>query len=150
MLKSPLISLQRLKEDWQELRRDLTTERKSKNISRSYVNNYDNICVEDLDVKSLKEKGHSRAKHRHIHDASWSKFIFMLSYKAVSAGRRLIKVDPRNTTQRCSACGSIVKKELSDRGHECPHCGFSCDRDYNASRNILIAGAATASQLPST
>ncbi len=109
-------------------------------LSRSYVNNYDNICVEDLDVKSLKEKGHNKAKHRHIHDASWSKFIFMLSYKAESAGRRLIKVDPRNTTQRCSNCGSIVPKDESVRVHECPYCGFSCDRDYNASRNILIAG----------
>ncbi len=119
-------------------------------LSRLYVNNYDNICVEDLDVKGLKEKGQDKGKHRSIHDASWSKFMFMLSYKAESAGRKLIKVDPRNTTQRCSNCGSIVKKELSDRVHECPYCGFSCDRDYNASRNILIAGAVTASQLPST
>jgi putative transposase len=78
--------------------------------------------------------------HRSIHDASWSKFIFMLSNKAQSARRKLIKVDPRNTTQRCSACGSIVKKDLSVRVHECPYCGFSCDRDYNASRNILITG----------
>ncbi|MCX6672666.1 MAG: zinc ribbon domain-containing protein [Methanothrix sp.] len=46
-----------------------------------------------------------------------------------------MKVAPRNTTQRCSACESIVKKELSDT-----YCGFSCDRDYNASINILIAG----------
>jgi len=109
-------------------------------LSRLYVNNYDNICVEDLDVKGLKEKGHDKGKHRSIHDASWSKFMFMLLYKAESAGRKLIKIDPRNTTQRCSNCGSIVKKELSDRVHECPYCGFSCDRDYNASRNILIAG----------
>jgi putative transposase len=109
-------------------------------LSRSYVNSYDNICVEDLDVKGLKEKGHNKAKHRHIHDASWSKFIFMLSYKAESAGRRLIKVDPRNTTQRCSNCGSIVPKDESVRVHECHYCGLSCDRDYNASRNILIAG----------
>jgi putative transposase len=109
-------------------------------LSRYYVNNYDIICVEDLDVKGLKEKGHNKCTHRNIHDASWSKFIFMLSYKAESAGRKLIKVDPRNTTQRCSACGCIVKKELSDRVHECPYCGFSCDRDYNASRNILSAG----------
>jgi putative transposase len=109
-------------------------------LSRLYVNNYDNICVEDLEVKGLKEKGHNKGMHRNIHDASWSKFFFMLSYKAESAGRKLIKVDPRNTTQRCSSCGSIVKKELSDRVHECPYCGFSCDRDYNASRNILIAG----------
>jgi putative transposase len=109
-------------------------------LSRTYINNFDIICVEDLDVKGLKEKGHSSGMRRSIHDASWSKFIFMLSYKAQSAGRKLIKVDPRNTTQRCSACGSIVKKDLSVRVHECPYCGFSCDRDYNASRNILITG----------
>ena len=109
-------------------------------LSRYYVNNYDTICVEDLDVKGLKEKGNNKGMHRNIHDASWSKFSFMLSYKAESAGRKLIKVDPRNTTQRCSACGSIVKKDLSVRVHECPYCGFSCDRDYNASRNIFFAG----------
>jgi putative transposase len=109
-------------------------------LSRMYVNNFDLICVEDLDVIGLKEKGHNNGMHRSIHDASWSKFIFMLSYKAQSAGRKLIKIDPRNTTQRCSACGSIVKKELSDRVHECPYCGLSCNRDYNASKNILIAG----------
>jgi putative transposase len=109
-------------------------------LSRTYINNFDIICVEDLDVKGLKEKGHSSGMRRSIHDASWSKFIFMLSYKAQSAGRKLIKVDPRNTTQRCSACGSIVKKDLSVRVHECPYCGFSCNRDYNASRNILISG----------
>ncbi len=109
-------------------------------LSRSYVNSYDNICVEDLDIKGLKEKGHSKSMHRSIHDAAWSKFIFMLSYMAESAGRRRIKVDPKNTTQRCSNCGSIVWKGLSDRVHDCPYCGFSCDRDYNASRNILVAG----------
>ncbi|VVB72438.1 Putative transposase DNA-binding domain protein [uncultured archaeon] len=109
-------------------------------LSRMYVNNFYIICVEDLDVKGLKEKGYNNGMHRSIHDAAWSKFIFMLSYKAQSAGRKLAKVDPRNTTQRCSACRSIVKKDLSVRIHECPYCGFTCDRDYNASRNILIAG----------
>ena len=109
-------------------------------LSRMYVNNFDIICIEDLDVKGLKEEGHNNGLHRSIHDASWSKFAFMLSYKAQSAGRKLIKVDPRNTTQKCSSCGSIVKKELSNRMHECPYCGFSCNRDYNASMNILISG----------
>jgi transposase len=72
----------------------------------------------------------------------WSniKGLFMLLYKAQCAGRKLIKVDPRNTTQRCSACGSIVKKDLYVRVHECHYCGFPCNRDYNASRNILISG----------
>jgi putative transposase len=59
------------------------------------------ICVEDLDVKDLKEMGQNTGMHRSIHDASWYKFIFMLSHKPQNAGRKLIKVDPRNTTQRC-------------------------------------------------
>lgn len=109
-------------------------------LSRTYVNEYDIICVENLDVKGLKEKGYNRSRHRIIHDASWSKFMFMLSYKAQSAGRKLIEVNPRNTSQRCSCCGSIVKKELSNRIHECPYCNFSSDRDYNAAVNILSAG----------
>ena len=44
-------------------------------------------------------------KHRSIHDASWSKFIFMPLYKAQNADRKLIKADPRDAIQRCSACG---------------------------------------------
>lgn len=109
-------------------------------LFRYYINNYDIISVEDLDVRGLKEKGHNKNLRRNIHDASWSEFIFMLSYKAQSAGRKLIMVDPRNTSQRCSCCGSIVKKGLSDRVHGCPYCRFSSDRDYNAAVNILSAG----------
>jgi putative transposase len=83
-------------------------------LSRTYANGHDIICVEDLDVKGLKEIGNSKGTHRNIHDASWSKFMFMRSYKAQRAGRKLIAVDPRNTAQRCSSRSSIVRKELSD------------------------------------
>jgi putative transposase len=51
-------------------------------LSRTYANGYDIICVEDLDVKGLIEIGNSKGTPRNIHDASWSKFIFTLSYKA--------------------------------------------------------------------
>ncbi|MGI6022001.1 MAG: zinc ribbon domain-containing protein [Methanoculleus sp.] len=40
----------------------------------------------------------------------------------------------------CSNCGSIVKKTLSVRVHECPYCGFVADRDYNAAVNIHRVG----------
>jgi len=78
--------------------------------------------------------------HRNIHDAAWNRFVMMLDYKAESAGRRLVKVEPKGTTQRCSKCGNIVKKTLRDRVHDCPYCGLHADRDYNAAVNILIAG----------
>lgn len=109
-------------------------------LSRFYVNTYGTICVETLDVKGLKEKGHNRSLHRNIHDAGWARFVAMRDYKAESAGRRLVKVDPRDTTQRCSSCGNVVPKTLKDRIHDCPHCGLRVDRDYNAAVNILIAG----------
>lgn len=109
-------------------------------VSRYYVNRYGTICVEDLDVKGLKEKGHNKGMHRNIHDAAWARFIMMIDYKAESAGRRLIKVEARGTTQRCSKCGADVPKGLKDRVHDCPNCGLAVDRDYNAAMNTLIAG----------
>lgn len=109
-------------------------------VSRYYVNTYGTICVEDLDVKGLKEKGHYKGMHRNIHDAAWARFVMMIDYKAESAGRQLIKVEARGTTQRCSQCGNTVSKELKDRVHDCPYCGLKVDRDYNAAMNILIAG----------
>lgn len=109
-------------------------------LSRQYVDTYATICVEDLDIKGLKEKGNNNGLHRSIHDASWGRFYSYLTYKAESAGTNLVKVDPRNTSQMCSNCGSIVKKSLSERVHECPYCGFVADRDYNAAVNIHRVG----------
>jgi len=109
-------------------------------LSRQYVDTYTAICVEDLNIKGLKEKGNSTGLHRSIHDASWGRFYSYLAYKAESAGTELIKVDPRNTSQMCSNCGSIVKKTLSERVHRCPYCGFVAERDYNAAVNIHRVG----------
>lgn len=97
--------------------------------------------MEDLDVKDLKEKrGYGKTMRRNIHDAAWSRFAMMLDYKAESAGRRLIKVNHKDTSEKCSRCGHIVEKTLAERLHQCPVCGYMADRDYNAALNILIAG----------
>jgi putative transposase len=74
---------------------------------------------------------------KHVHDTGWGQFIRILSDKASSAGRHLIAVNPAGTTQNCSRCGTCVSKGLSDRWHDCGHCGLSLDRDENAARNIL-------------
>lgn len=107
--------------------------------SRKLVENYDVIVFEDLRIKNMV-KNHRLAKS--ISDASWSKFIEYTTYKAESAGRKVIFVNPRNTSQTCSGCGVIVKKSLSVRVHKCPHCGLVLDRDVNAAINILRAGTA--------
>ena len=64
----------------------------------------------------------------------------MLDYKAAKAGGHLIRVDPRNTSQKCSGCDALVPKLLAVRTHACPTCGLKIDQDHNASLNILRAG----------
>jgi putative transposase len=77
---------------------------------------------------------------RASHDIALGLFHDLLDYKAFQAGIQLVKVNPRNTSQMCSACGAIVPKTLFERVHSCPHCGFTADRDVNAALNILSIG----------
>ena len=97
------------------------------------VREYDLIAVEALRIRAMARS----ALAKDVHDASWAKFISMLSYKAEKSGAQLVQVDPRHTSQLCSACGAKVPKKLADRRHECPQCYLSIDRDLNAARNIL-------------
>jgi putative transposase len=101
--------------------------------SARLIRDYDVIAVEALNIKGLTRSTLSKD----VHDASWAKFTSFLRYKAEKAGARLIEVDPRNTTQDCSGCGTRVPKDRGQRQHDCPHCGLSLDRDLNAARNIL-------------
>ena len=57
-------------------------------------------------------------------------------YKAASAGRELVKVDPRGTSQTC-VCGAAVPKTLAERWHECRVCGLSAPRDVVTAQVIL-------------
>jgi putative transposase len=96
------------------------------------VHNYDRIGIEDLHVQGLARG----MLAKQVHDAAWAEFTEILAAKAECAGRDLVKVEPRGTSQECSACHAEVRKTLAVRIHDCPHCGFSADRDHNAARNI--------------
>lgn len=74
-----------------------------------------------------------------ILDAAWGIFIHCIVCKAEEAGKHAKGVNPRGTSQRCSACGKIVKKDLSERQHICT-CGCILDRDRNAAINIDALG----------
>jgi putative transposase len=60
--------------------------------------------------------------------------------KAAYAGSKVVLVDPMYTSQMCSRCGMIVKKDLAERVHSCSECGLTMDRDLNAAINILRLG----------
>jgi putative transposase len=105
-------------------------------LSRKLVNTYGVIAFEDLNIKGMMQ---NRYLAKSIGDVAWSQFIAFTQNKAENAGSVVVMVDPKNTTQECSRCGAIVKKELKDRTHSCD-CGLVLDRDENAAKNILTRG----------
>lgn len=94
---------------------------------------YSVIAIENLNVKGLARA----ALARDVNDAAWGQFIGILSDKAESAGRKVVRVDPRGTSQTCPECGTIKAKKLSERVHACD-CGYSTDRDVAAARVIAM------------
>ena len=101
------------------------------------------ICLEDLSFKGM-ERNKKLAKS--VTDASFSKFVSILEYKADWYGRKIVKVDRfYPSIQLCSGCGyknESIKglRGLKVREWICPECGEVHDRDLNASRNILKEG----------
>ena len=106
-------------------------------VAKEYTENYACIVVEDLHIANMV---HNHRLSKSIYDAGWGQFVDILSAKAESAGHRVIRVNPRYTTQKCSKCGELVQKSLSVRTHICPFCGYIADRDTNAAKNILVSG----------
>jgi putative transposase len=133
--------------------------------SRKIVNRFGLIAVEKLEVKNMSRRpkikkdeetgeylpnGATRKAglNKSILDAGWSQFRFALSYKAESAGRKLVEVNPAFTSQDCSGCGVRVIKELTERVHSCSNCGIVMDRDMNAACNILALGLQSVGESP--
>ncbi|MGI8657096.1 MAG: RNA-guided endonuclease InsQ/TnpB family protein [Pyrinomonadaceae bacterium] len=105
-------------------------------LSHALVSQFGVIAFEDLNIRGMV-RNHCLSKS--IQDAAWNQLIQYTTYKAADAGREVRTVDPRGTSQRCSACGAIVVKDLSQRIHDCS-CGLRLDRDHNAALNILALG----------
>lgn len=123
--------------------------------SRQLVNRYQVIVFEDLQIANLtkrpKPKQDEDGKYlpngasakgglnTSILDVGWGTFVQMTQVKAECAGRCVLKVNPRYTSQICSQCGTVRKKTLEERWHRC-ECGAEMDRDVNAAVNILALG----------
>lgn len=119
----------------------------SHKLSRSLVNRFTHIAMEDLNVKCMATGMLAKA----VHNAAWSKLTQHIRYKAESAGSVLVLVDPRGTSQTCPECGAIKRKTLAERVHRC-ECGSILDRDVAAARIVLMRAefpAGTVGQAPS-
>jgi len=122
---------------WQKAHQHVANQRKDfqHKLSTQLVQNFGMIAVEDLHSKGLSSGILAKA----VHDVGWSSFLNMLACKAENAGRQVIKVDPKYTSQECPHCHVLEKKSLSERVHRCD-CGLTIGRDHAAALVILGRG----------
>jgi putative transposase len=113
-------------------------------VSKWLVANYDLIAHEDLKIRNMVRSKLAKS----IMDAAWGLLIWQVTYKAEYAGKWMVPVNPKGTSQKCSGCGVIIRKELSERVHSCS-CGLTLGRDHNAALNIKRLGMSLAGLCPS-
>ena len=109
--------------------------------SAEIANQYDLVCVEDLDMKAMANRKFKNGKA--TLDNGYGAFLSMLKYKLEDRGKQLIRIDrwyPSSKT--CSQCGQVRMLPLSMRRYECS-CGLCMDRDLNAAINIRNKGYET-------
>lgn len=123
------------------------------------VRNHDLIVVENLRVANMTRSASGTLEtpgmnvaaksglNRSILDAGWSSFTLILTAKAESAGRQLIRVNPANTSRTCPACGHVsAANRPTQATFCCVRCGHSGHADSVAARNILGRGLASQPQ----
>lgn len=110
-------------------------------LSTAIAKQYDYICVEDLNMRQLSNKGFGKGKA--TMDNGYGMFLRMLEYKLEEKGGKLVRVDkcfPSSQICNCCGCKNTEVKDLKIRTWVCPDCGVTHDRDYNAAKNIREEG----------
>jgi putative transposase len=102
-------------------------------VAHYLCSNYDLIGFEKLNIKGLAKTRLAKS----ILDVAWRTFLNILQAVAVRRGKHTQACDARGTSIECFNCEERVVKDLSVRVHDCPNCGVSLDRDYNAAINVL-------------
>ena len=109
-------------------------------ISTEIANQYDVVCVESLNMRSMANHGFGNGKA--TLDNGYGMFLSMLKYKLSDRNKYLVKVDKWfPSSQICHCCGTLhpEMKDLTIRTMKCD-CGLTISRDQNAAINILREG----------
>ena len=99
---------------------------------------YDVLVLEELNVQDLIQKGETRKRRLRLYDSSFSELRAVLEWEFVKCGKLVLPVPAYNTSRECFKCSRINQNlTLEDRIFNCPYCGFTLDRDLNASLVLL-------------
>ena len=130
---------------------------KQQNVRKHYhhfathhiVRRYDKVIIEDLDIKNMTEsnKGNELLHGKDVKiqselnqkvlNAALGQNKIYLDYKTKYKGKKLIKIDPKNTSITCTECGNVNKKNRKKRDvFKCIKCGYTNHADFVSAINI--------------
>jgi putative transposase len=96
---------------------------------------YDIFVLEDLTgIRNQKSKG--KKLNGWLSNWTFWQLEQFLGYKAEAAGKQIVSVDARYTSQKCSNCGKVDKKSRNKSQYYCVSCGYFEHADINAAKNI--------------
>ena len=106
-------------------------------LSHQLTNQYDQISIEKLEIKKMKESKSNRL-NRLISDVSWNSLIQKIKYKQELKNGQIRELNPAFSSQRCNKCGHISKNNRKTQSvFHCENCGYTTNADLNASDNLL-------------
>ena len=114
-------------------------------LSRWYVDTYDIICVEDINLQQISRLLNFGKKTA---DNGFGRFRDFLKYKLEVEGKYFVKIDKWFPSSRlCRHCGFIHSElKLGEMEWTCPSCDTQINRDVNAAINIKNEGFRILSQ----
>ena len=125
---------------------DLTAEMHHK-LALHLCRSYDVVLIPEFSARSISRKKDraggkrrmiGRRTARRLMQQSPYRFRQFLIHKAREHGTHIVVCDEYWTSKTCGSCGMLKQDLGGDKVFACKHCGFTCGRDANAARNILL------------
>lgn len=96
------------------------------------------LVFEDLTNIRQNMKARKTSLKRRLHAWSFARLVTFTEYKATRKGVYLETGDPAYTSQTCSRCQHVERGNRKGNWFKCKACGYQCNADLNASRNIQV------------
>ncbi len=152
---------ERFGSEWKKCNREVAkayrrARQRSQNWARhaaiDIVERFDVIALEALCLTNMTRSARGTKEHpgkgvaakrglnRSLSDAALGRLAYWIQVKAEEAGRRVYKVDPKNTSRTCICCGNVAAANRHQRVFSCTKCGHEEHADVNAAQVIAARG----------
>lgn len=117
-------------------RNSIQAEKHRSNYINWSINQLNLDGIKKVNLENIKYLRRGKKSSRLMSHWNYAELFDKLESKLNDAGVQINKVSPTYTSQRCSACGWVRKRNRKGKQFKCDKCSFEIDADLNGSLNI--------------